>query len=620
MQGRCGINMGVGKMANYVRNYVFCNDEVYRDFLYEEFDKRLFQEGAYDLNGYVLNDHDRLLIFETHGMEYYSDWIEPIIERYHDIIWNCVEENDIEEGCFKWDGHKVSLSLRELTQEAEDSYFSLCFSDQEFRTLKKIIIFPEKIVEENFVINTRREFLLSEVASFHIKEFLRKKQKEICSIDQYGMPLPEEEEVWDEYGFFNDDLDHCFIEHFTHDDYTEETYEPGKRISKEVREGLHGFFSDNMIDIKIDYDHVMEFALENVISSYNDSIITINRIAEECLDAISGQKMVELKKDLGLISEYGELGFVSDSGESFISEYSEEAFKASRSLISIIDSIDNIKILGSAIYSKWCDIRTKYDTHWLDEDERRWFELALERLVLLTVPYAFPTCKIEGPLERVYLTTNVLHDSSDPAADDEVAQNILILSDGRIWFTKFKYGETGFPYQISSKERELKVSKKTIRKLLSAFKKFCNSGEYSKADTDNGTWQIFIRGDGGNEFRLSGGIGGDAASELSDLLRTVMNRSDLMALDGENGKPVPIAANDTEDDYFVTVCSIQFPGSLTYYHYIADTEEYKEHDKVIVPTGEYNTETVGEIYYIDYYEIDDVPYPLDKLKHIIRKA
>lgn len=607
-------------MSNYVRNYVFCNDEVYRDFLYEEFDMRLFQEGAYDLEGYVLNEADRLLIFETRGMDYYDDWIEPIIEKYHDIIWNCVEENDVEEGCFKWDGDSVSLSVRELIQESEDSYFSLCFRDQEYRTLKNVIFFPEKIVEENFVINTRREFLLSEAASFRIKELLGKKQKEIGSIDPYGMPLPEEEEVWDVYNFYNDDLEHCSIEHFTRDDYNEETYAPGKRISKEIRAGISDFFRDNMIDIKIDYNHVIEFALENIRSSYNDNIITINRIAKQCLDALSGQKMVELKKDLDPISNYGELGFVMDLGESFITEYSEEAFKASRHLVKIIDAIDNIKVLGSAIYSRWCDIRTKYDTHWLDEDERRWFKTALERLEMITVPYAFPVCKIEGPLGRVDLTTNVLHDNSDPVADDEVAQNILILDDGRIWLTKFKYGETGFPYQISSKERELKVSKKSIRKLLSAFKKFCNSGEYSKTDTGNGTWQIFVSGDGGKEFKLNGSIGGSAASKLSDLLRSVMNRSDLMALDGENGKPIPIAVTNIEDDYFVTVCSIKFPGSSTYYHYIADTEEYKEWDKVVVPTGEYNTEAVGEIYYINYYEIDDVPYPVDKLKHIIRKA
>jgi len=607
-------------MANYVTNYVFCNDEVYRDFLYEEFDKRLFQDGAYDLEGYVLNETDRLLIFDTRGMDYHSDWIESIIEKYHDIIWNCVEENDVEEGCFKWDGNSVSLSVRELIQESEDSYFSLCFRDQEYRTLKNVIFFPEKIVEENFVINTRREFLLSEAASFRIKELLGKKQKEIGSIDPYGMPLPEEEEVWDGYNFYNDNLEHCSIEHFTRDDYNEETYAPGKRISKEIRAGISDFFRDNMIDIKIDYNHVIEFAHENIRSSYNDNIITINRIAKQCLDALSGQKMVELKKDLDPISNYGELGFVMDLGESFISEYSEEAFKASRHLVKIIDAIDNIKILGSAIYSKWCDIRTKYDTHWLDKDECKWFEIALERLVMITKPYVFPVCKIEGPLGRVDLTTNVLHNNSDPAADDEVAQNILVLSDGRIWLTKFKYGETGFPYQISSKEREVKVSKKSIRKLLSAFKKFCNSGEYYKTDTGNGIWQIFVRGEEGKEFKLNGSIGGSAASELSDLLRSVMNRSDLMALDGENGKPIRIAAKNAEDDYFVTVCSIKFPGSSTYYHYIADTEEYKEWDKVVVPTGEYNTEAVGEIYYINYYEIDDVPYPVDKLKHIIRKA
>ncbi len=606
-------------MANYVTNYVFCNDEVYRDFLYEEFDKRLFQKGVYDLQGYELNNTDRLIIFDTRGMDYYSDLIESIIEKHHDIIWNCVEENDVEEGCFKWDRNKVSLSLRELVQESEDCYFSLCFRDQEYRTLKNVIFFPEKVVEENFVINTRREFCLSEAASIRAKKFLEGKQKEIYSIDPYGMPLPEEDEVWDQYNFFNDDLNHCFIEHYTHEGFTEETYAPGRRISKDVKKELAAFFGDNMIDIKIDYDHITEFALEKVKSCYNDNIVTINKIARKCLVAFSGQKMVEVNKDLGPISEYGNLGFAIKSVDYSSSEYSKEALKDS-SLLNTIDSIHNIRFLGAVIYSKWYDIKCKYDTYWLDPDESKWFELALERLAKITEPYAYPVCSIEGPLERVDLTTNILNNNSNPSADDEVAQNILILSDGRIWLTKFKYGETGFPYQITSKERELKVSKKSIRKLLSAFKKYCNSGEYGITEACNGSWQIFVRGMGGTEFKLRGSIGNGAASELSDLLRSVMNRNDIMALDGENGRPIPTLAYNSEDDFFVTVYTVRFLGNSTYYHYLADTDSYKESDKVIVPTGENNTETVGEIYYINYYEIDDVPYPVEKLKYIIRKA
>lgn len=122
------------------------------------------------------------------------------------------------------------------------------------------------------------------------------------------------------------------------------------------------------------------------------------------------------------------------------------------------------------------------------------------------------------------------------------------------------------------------------------------------------------------EFKLKGAIGGVAAAELSDLLRSVMNRSDIMALDGENGKSIPIMASDPEDDFFITVYTVKFPGDSTYYHYLADTDDYKEWDKVIVPLGDNNTETKGEIYYINYYEPNDVPYTVDKLKHIIRKA
>ncbi|MBR1730353.1 MAG: hypothetical protein IJ728_12620 [Selenomonadaceae bacterium] len=85
------------------------------------------------------------------------------------------------------------------------------------------------------------------------------------------------------------------------------------------------------------------------------------------------------------IDECLELNFKMDCGESFIEKYSAEIFNEVEEFEKIIEEIADIKLLGSAIFSKW-----RYVTHWsyneslLDENNRRWFILAFNRLAELT--------------------------------------------------------------------------------------------------------------------------------------------------------------------------------------------------------------------------------------------
>lgn len=75
------------------------------------------------------------------------------------------------------------------------------------------------------------------------------------------------------------------------------------------------------------------------------------------------------------------VGFEMDCGRSFIDAYStDEALNTSEALSKIINKIDDVELLGSAIFSKWRSI-----THWsyesgFTDENKAWFITALERL------------------------------------------------------------------------------------------------------------------------------------------------------------------------------------------------------------------------------------------------
>lgn len=82
------------------------------------------------------------------------------------------------------------------------------------------------------------------------------------------------------------------------------------------------------------------------------------------------------------------LNFEMDCGNAFINTFPDRnVFDDWQELDEIIDSIEDVYLLGSAIFSKW-----RYFNHWAEPGEsitdganRKWFIIALERLERLTV-------------------------------------------------------------------------------------------------------------------------------------------------------------------------------------------------------------------------------------------
>ena len=86
------------------------------------------------------------------------------------------------------------------------------------------------------------------------------------------------------------------------------------------------------------------------------------------------------------------LGFEMDCGHAFFEKYGT-ASSDSTELNKVIDNVNDVFLLGSAIYSQW-----RYFNHWaysgeeiLKPKNRAWFIIALSRLAILTGEKPFRT-------------------------------------------------------------------------------------------------------------------------------------------------------------------------------------------------------------------------------------
>ena len=110
----------------------------------------------------------------------------------------------------------------------------------------------------------------------------------------------------------------------------------------------------------------------------------IHSFAEYYLTQYTNPKTEEKTVQECFANKCIELGFEMDCGNRFIMTFSNKAFYEPEALKEIIDTVDDVELLGSAVYSHW-----RYVTHWsnsslLDDRNRKWFILTFKRLVELT--------------------------------------------------------------------------------------------------------------------------------------------------------------------------------------------------------------------------------------------
>lgn len=67
-------------------------------------------------------------------------------------------------------------------------------------------------------------------------------------------------------------------------------------------------------------------------------------------------------------------------------------------------------------------------------------------------------------------------------------------------------------------------------------------------------------------------------------------------------------------------CNVQFDEYGKTYCYLTDDDTLEVEDYVIVPVGKGNHESIAKIESIEYHPAEEAPFPIDRIKRIIRKA
>ena len=208
------------------------------------------------------------------------------------------------------------------------------------------------------------------------------------------------------------------------------------------------------------------------------------------------------------------LGFEMDCGHAFAEKYGSAA-SDSNALDKIIDEVDDISLLGSAIYSQW-----RYFNHWaysgeeiLEPKNRAWFILALSRLAVLASdnPFIF-----QGEPQKIRIVSNNICYGPQPEADDEVEQHITINAEEKVWFSAYSFGE-GFGHHEKLRSKTFKVEKAVANRILKYIAQYF-SNEYDELfTTDIGDCVMEITNSEGNVYKFRGSLCADFEVEGIDL-------------------------------------------------------------------------------------------------------
>ena len=136
------------------------------------------------------------------------------------------------------------------------------------------------------------------------------------------------------------------------------------------------------------------------------------------------------------------------------------------------------------------------------------------------------------PLKKFRLISNNLCYGPCPDADEEVEQHLTILSDGRVWFSRYNFGLCDGKYELAEK-KQLNIGKDMAVDILAFTKKcFDEKGIVMKC-TDVGIWELFLTDENDARYTIDGSVvPDDYTSEISNYIRERLPLENLFLFDG----------------------------------------------------------------------------------------
>ena len=229
----------------------------------------------------------------------------------------------------------------------------------------------------------------------------------------------------------------------------------------------------------------------------------------------------------------------------------------------------------------------------------------MNELSLLQIP--FRALKIARPIRKITIDSNALCYGPMPEPEDVIRQSITITTGGKVYISQYTFSGVRIDRKVTTIDEDDAMD--MIYDLVDYFEK----REFDFFVTDVGSWDLTITSANGKAYKYDCSLyceHGEWLAEFSKNLRRYLKRWDLFVFDG-NTKPIADG---------IMFCSCEFEGGGKSYYYISDDPSLEEGDLVRVPVGDNGRTSVVEIVEIEYFQEDEVPMPLERVKKIIGRA
>jgi hypothetical protein len=212
------------------------------------------------------------------------------------------------------------------------------------------------------------------------------------------------------------------------------------------------------------------------------------------------------------------------------------------------------------------------------------------------------------------LVSNNLCFGPAPEPEDEIEQHLTLFSDGRVFFTGYKFGEFGIGKHQRKRTKNFKIDSTRAAYLLGNVGLYFSEYQELVFATDIGTWTVELTNTDDEVFEYSGSLYMDLVVEyngLSDLLRKYLEMPDLIGFDNNRRIPRIIA-----DDEYILV-RVSFGNNAKSYCYLCDDATVTEGDTVVVLVGSYGERKCVAVESVDVVTKDTAPFPIEQCKKVL---
>ncbi len=211
---------------------------------------------------------------------------------------------------------------------------------------------------------------------------------------------------------------------------------------------------------------------------------------------------------------------------------------------------------------------------------------------------------MDEPMRKFTLVSNTICYGQPPEMGDIIEQRITITNKGRVNITS-----TAFAGFVAEKKC-FYIDKYDAKDIIQDLVDYFQQRELMVFATDGGSWDLFFESEKGEKYQFSGSLGAEDGAFLekfSSSLRRYLKRRDLFVFDAQNQSGL-------------IFLSCEFEGGGKSYYYLTDDETIEIGDYVRVPVGEHGRTAIVEVVDVEYFEENNTPMSLDKVKTIIEKV